>query len=246
MRNQLLRLALVLSISLGSLIALSGSGSARQTDEIEDLQATVEALEEEISDLQIESIPEVAEIDQADFDDLVEQIKADDPIFGPEDGEILQDPSFIRVWYAVGQPVDFLLEATLGNPWSEDEGPFDFGAEIRIHGDYLNASRIYLIIDSDGNWMAAAGTDDQWSNEEETTLGEGRYRRVDTDEGGENTLTVIAIGQEVHFAINGDYVSSFGVPYVTAGSLAIGTGFFSGNTIEDGVTPFSDYAVWEV
>lgn len=246
MRHHLLRLALILAFSLGGMLSVAGSGSARQTDEIEDLEATVEALEEEILELQVESIPEVDEIDQAEFDDLVDEIKADDPIHGPEDGEIFHDPSFIRVWFAAGHPADFLLEATFGNPWGEEEGPFDFGIEARIHGDYLNGSRIYLIVDSDGNWVAAAGTDEQWANEDEIPLGDGRYRRLDTDEGGENTLTVIAIGQEVHFAINGDYVSSFGVPYVAEGSIAIGTGFYGGNTVEDGVTPFTDYAVWEI
>lgn len=228
-------------------LAVLGSfatSSAQDSSDIDDMQGTVEALSTEIAVIQYDSIPEVDEIDQEEFDALLEDAQADDPASGPEDGEIAHDSEFIQLWYLNGTYDDFALEVTFENPRDEDDGPFDFGLELRVHGDYLNPSRTYLIFDSDGDWVASVGTDDEWAAEEEFDLANGRVRRLDAAAGGENSLIVVMIGYEVHFAVNGRYISSFGVPFDSAGFLAIGTGFYTGSAINGEITPYRDLTIW--
>ncbi len=235
--------ALLIGLTLAGTVA---SSSAQDAPDVDDLQETVEALSTEIAEIQYDSIPEVEELDQEAFDELLAEAQANDPVSGPEDGEIVHDADFIRLWYVAGTYDDFALDVTFENPRDEDDGPFDFGAELRIHGDYLNPARIYLIFDSDGDWLASVGTDDEWAAEEEFPLADGRVRGMDAAAGGENSLTIVMIGNEVHFAVNGEYISSFGVPFDSAGFLAIGTGFFTGSAINGETTPYRDLTVWEI
>src|SRR5690349_21560760 len=184
------RMFLLLVAFAISIVGSAGPVMAQDAD-VDDLEATVEAIETRIAEIRLDDVPEVDEIDQDAFDELVAEIKADDPVFGPESGEIVHDPEFIRLWYASGYHENFLLEATFGNPYEEDGADFDFGIEFRISGNYMNPSRGYLIVDSSDNWVAAIGTDEEWSGSDETTLADGRFRAIDTDAGGENSLTLL-------------------------------------------------------
>lgn len=238
---------ILILIIAGLVFALnSGWALAQNEPRIEDLQATVEAVQTEIAEMQRDSIPEVDEIDQDEFDELIEGITAEEPTYGPVDGEIQHSEEFIDVKYALGQYQNFLLQVTFEQPFDDDDAKFDFGAELRIHGDYENPTRIYVVVDSDDNWYIAYATDEEWSNSEELELGSGRYRGVETDAGSENVLTLLVDGQVLHLAINGEYVSSVGLPLGGPGALSIGTGFYVDRTERGESTPYTDFAVWEL
>ncbi|MDQ2683986.1 MAG: hypothetical protein M3Y37_10715, partial [Chloroflexota bacterium] len=47
-------------------------------------------------------------------------------------------------------------------------------------------------------------------------------------------------------AINGEYVTSLGMPQTGPGGLAIGTGFDTEDALDDGNTPVTDFIVGEL
>jgi hypothetical protein len=50
---------------------------------------------------------------------------------------------------------------------------------------------MYLVVGDAGSWMAAVGTDDQWSDATEFPLDDGRFRRLNDEPREEDQLTMV-------------------------------------------------------
>jgi hypothetical protein len=178
------------------------------------------------------------QLSQREFDDLVEEAQADDPVVGPEEGELDLDPDRVSLQAADVEPADFLAVATFQNPYSGNRQQFDYGFQFRSLPEEDNGAFLRFIVISDGSWGITDGSED--------VIEAGGYDELDVSRRGENSLTLYADGDTVHLAINGDYVASVEVPYVDAGGFAVGTGFLFESFQEDSVTGYSDFTIWDL
>lgn len=178
------------------------------------------------------------EVTQSDFDDLIDQAEESEPVYGPEDGELEHDPEVVTLEYAGLESVDLVAAATFINPYSGSRDQFDIGIQFRSFSDSGESQYARFIVVSTGVWAITE------SGAEEPIL-VGEYENLETGRNDENDLTVIADGDLVHVAINGDYVGTAELGYAGAGDVALGTSFL-GDSYQDGaVTEFADFTVWE-
>jgi hypothetical protein len=178
------------------------------------------------------------ELSQREFDDLVEEAQAEDPVFGPEEGELPLDPDRVTLQPADVEAADFLAIATFHNPYAGNRQQFDYGLQFRSLPDGDDAAFLRFIVISDGSWGITDGSED--------VIEAGGYDDLDVSRRGENTLTLLADGDTVHLGINGDYVASVEVPYEDGGGAAVGTGFLFESYQEDAVTEYSDFTIWDL
>lgn len=177
------------------------------------------------------------EISQRDFEDLLDEAEENDPIFGPEEGELEHDPEIVSLSYSGVDVADFVATATFLNPYAGSRQQFDMGIQFRSAPGDDGASFIRFIVLSSGVWAVT-----ETGNEELVLSGE--YEDLDIGRNGENDLTVIADGDLVHLGINGDYVGSAEVAIDDPGDIALGTAFL-GDSYQDGAaTEFVDFTIW--
>lgn len=174
------------------------------------------------------------ELTQREFDRLLDDIAENDPVFGPEEGELELDPQQIAASFADAELADFVASVTFQNPFAGTRDQFDYGIQFRITDDeYLR-----LIVISDGTWAIVEGADE--------ILATDVYDDIDAGRRGENTLTVYVEGEIVHAAINGDYVGSAEVGNDNEGEIAVASGYLADSYQDGAVTGFTDFAVWEI
>jgi hypothetical protein len=179
------------------------------------------------------------ELTQKEFRSLVKEAEAEDPIYGPEDGELVADPDKVSLENADVEVDNALIEATFVNPHAADDDPFDIGIQFRVVRSANTTEMLRFIVLSTGAFgVSETGADD--------LLITGTYDDLDLDDGGENDLTVYADGDVVHLGINGDYVGSVEVSLEDAGDVAVGATFLGDSYVEDSVTEFTNFTVWEL
>jgi hypothetical protein len=176
---------------------------------------------------------------QREFDRLIDDVTAEDPLYGPEEGELEHDPELVSLAPAEDVELDDLVAtATFQNPYAGSRQQFDYGIQFRSTTDKKgNASYLRFILMSDGTWGI--------TNNEEVVFSD-TYDGIDDSRSGENTLTLYAEGGLVHAAINGDYVGSVEVDIDGAGRVAVGTAFFGDSVREGSVTGYTDFSIWEL
>ena len=178
------------------------------------------------------------ELTQRQFDRLIDDVTAEDPVYGPEEGELELDPDSVSLAPADVEVGDLVATATFQNPYAGTRQQFDYGIQFRASGAGRNSQFIRFIVISDGTWGVTEGTDN--------VIDTGTYDNLDDSRQGENELTVYAEGDTVHVGINGDYVGTVEVPFDDPGDIAVGTSFFTDSFREGAVTGFTDFAVWEL
>ena len=179
------------------------------------------------------------ELTQKEFNTLIDDAEDGDPIYGPEDGELVADPDAVSLENADVEVADALIEATFVNPHAADDDPFDIGIQFRVvRTEDDTAVLRFIVLSSGGFGVSETGADD--------LLLTGTYDDLDLDEGGENDLAVYADGDIVHLGINGDYVGSVEVSLEDAGDVAVGATFAESSFVEDSVTEFTEFTIWEL
>jgi hypothetical protein len=178
------------------------------------------------------------ELTQREFDNLIDDAQADDPVFGPEDGELELDPERVAFASTDLEIDDFLATVTFQNPYAGSRQQFDYGIQFRAFTDNGDTHFLRFIAVSDGTWGLTDGTDD--------LVDTGTYDDLDDTRRGENTLTVYAEGNTVHLGINGDYVSTADVDITDPGEIAAGAAFLSDSYLEGAATGYSGFTVWEL
>jgi hypothetical protein len=178
------------------------------------------------------------ELTQRQFDRLINGATADDPVYGPEEGELELDPDSVSLARADVQLEDLVATATFQNPYAGSRGQFDYGIQFRSASTGKSPQYLRFLVLSDGTWGI--------TDSDQNVIVNGVYDGLDDSRRGENTLTVYAEGGLVHVAINGDYVGSAEVDIDGEGRVAVGTGFF-GDSYQDGAaTGYTDFTVWEI
>lgn len=161
------------------------------------------------------------------------------PIFGPESGELShQLDDFIETYYVDTDSRDFILQASFGVPFTALTGIWDVGFIFRqIEGD--DAMR--LVLRSDGYWSLnnRVGTTDNFVVEGNIT--EGLNLRTSEL----NTMTLIVHGDRGYFLLNNNFVAVLDLSgNVSAGDVALATGFYTEDEREGAITTYSDFYIW--
>jgi len=178
------------------------------------------------------------ELTQRQFDRLIGDVTAADPVYGPEEGELEHDPESVSLAPADVELDDLVATATFQNPYAGSRQQFDYGIQFRSASTKSKTQYLRFLVLSDGTWGI--------TDSDQNVIVNGQYDTLDDSRRGENTLTIYAEGNLVHAAINGDYVGSAEVDIDGEGRIAVGTSFF-GDSFQDGaVTGFTEFTVWEI
>ncbi len=183
---------------------------------------------------------------QDEFDEIVDDVTRDDPLYGPHSTDLAHDPSTIAFYRTYAQTADFLLTATFGNPYDGDDHKFDFGVRVRAHGDYLDPTFLQFNIDSEGVWWLEDGLQSEFRDADAHLLDSGNFNEVDSSAHGSNNLTVYMVGDVIAVAVNDELISSVEVPFDDLGDILIGTGFYDETWQKGAVTEVEDVTVWSL
>jgi hypothetical protein len=179
------------------------------------------------------------ELSQREFENLVEDAQdADDPVFGPADGELELEEELVVIDDSDVELANFLVTATFQNPYAGSRQQFDYGVIFRRHQDRFDVKSLAFVVVNDGTWGILDSVDG--------VVDEGTFNDLDDSRRGENTLTIYAEDEVVHLGINGEYVGSVEVPYADEGGIAVGSGFLIDSFQDGGVTGFTDFAIWDL
>lgn len=178
------------------------------------------------------------ELSQREFEDLIDEAQQDDPVFGPEDGDLEHDPELVTLSYADVEVADFLATAVFSNPFADSRDQFDYGIQFRIFDEDGTAFYLRFIVVSSLDWAITTNDGD--------IVVQGVYEDLDISRRGENELAVYAEGDLVHLGINGDYVGSTNVDLEDPGDIAVGTAFFGDSFQEDAASEFFEFTIWEL
>ena len=166
--------------------------------------------------------------------------------FGPVDGELWHDLSdgFIKTEYADVVMSDMMVGATFFNPYSAAMNSWDYGFIFRDSGMGSSAQYLQVVVTSRGYWEASWR---EGRSSESETIAEGNLRTFNTGAGGSNTVAVMVVGERGLLTVNGEFISSLDLSYVTEpGDVAVITGAFTGNEAAGAVTRFEGFAVFRL
>lgn len=151
------------------------------------------------------------------------------------------EDGFIERSIVGGDPRDFVVTATFTNPNAASAGWWDYGFTFRgagpdaYHGVYIDRDREWH------HFLQTAGNRRQVSRT-------GRALNLNTRDGGQNTLMLVAVGQTGLFYVNGELVRDDldlreGAP---SGIVGIGSGFHEGGRLLGQQTHYQDFRVWSL
>jgi hypothetical protein len=160
-----------------------------------------------------------------------------DSLVGPLDGTLAHnDDEFIEEQLLEVDVADLYVEATFFNPYSTDEGPWDYGFIFR---NSEQDTYYVVFIDSTGTWWHWVGTS--------SNVASGTSDLVDTGEQGSNLLRVVASGDTGWLYINDELATTLDLSELTeSGNVSAMTGFFSGDEIPGEATRFEGLTLWNL
>lgn len=165
-----------------------------------------------------------------------------DPLAGPLDGTLTHDDDeFIEERLLEVDVADLYVEATFFNPYSPDDGLWDYGFIIR---NSEPGSFHVVFIDSTGTWYHWVRTS---STEPSRNIASGTSDLVDTGEQGSNLLRVAASGDTGWLFINDELTATLDLSgHTESGTVSAITGFFSGDEIPGEATRFEGLTLWDL
>jgi serine/threonine-protein kinase len=161
------------------------------------------------------------------------------PIYGPEDGAMPHDnDNRIENVYADVTPQDFVLQAIFLNPFSTDQGQWDFGITFRQEEP---DDEYRLVVRSDGYWSLnnrTPGVDD--------FIIEGDVLEyLDLDDDGANLVELIVVGEVGYFFLNGEFIELLDLEgRVEEGNIALGTGYYTISEQPGSRTEYEQLTIW--
>jgi serine/threonine-protein kinase len=157
--------------------------------------------------------------------------------YGPVSGSLVHDPSdnLIEVDGPDYEIKNFLVEVELFNPFSITRGEWDYGIGFRDIGkneDY----RIILL--SDKTWRFERGLD---------SISYGNAPGLKVGEHDSNLIQLVAIDTQGWLFVNGTQVGKLNLSaLLNAGTIWVGTGFYTDDEKADESTRYSDFTIWEL
>ena len=139
---------------------------------------------------------------------------------------------------------DLIAEATFHNPYSNTVGPWDIGFMFRDMGmqDETGLQQLRLVVTSDGIWYLM-----DYIGNSLTDTDQGEVDNLDTTEGGENQLILVANGEVGSFYLNGIKIADLDLSTrMNSGGVAAAVSFLPGRNIEMGSTEIEGFTVWNI
>lgn len=163
-------------------------------------------------------------------------------VFGPESGSLVHDDdSFVEDYEAEVNISNFVVSATLVNPYSTTIGSWAYGILFRDENDANQQYR--LAIKSAGEWELGnyVGSSDG------TTIHEGQLSNLNVDENGSNTLWLFCQGNRGILIVNGIFVAELDLSErLNSGDVKVATGMFTDTEIIGYSTEYEDFTIWEI
>lgn len=186
---------------------------------------------------------QAAATEQASFDmtSTADALGVPKLVFGPIEGSLEHAlDGFIPGNSADVNVSNFIVEATFMNPYSTDEGTWDYGFLFRHAG----ANQQYrLIVSWDGTWELYNNT----GTSDGALIDSGTVSNLDTSEFGINTLQLVVYEDYGQLLVNDEFVSSLDLSArLNSGDIFVATGLYSGDEKEGASTEFWDFTVYEL
>jgi hypothetical protein len=160
------------------------------------------------------------------------------PVWGPENGKIghPENPEGIGA-YSPGVSVrNFIAEATFINPYSSEEGGWDYGFLFR----FAEGTSYAIQFTSSGMWFFILYT------EEPSTLDSG-FIDLQTGADEKNHIRIIVLGSSGAFYVNGQFVATLDTSQLTKiGDVSVATGIGVENKKAGKVTSFKNFTIWSL
>lgn len=160
-----------------------------------------------------------------------------DPLEGPSSGDLDETAGSVTTSRLGVEVADFYARVEVTNPRDHEVHPFDYGFGVRDAG---GDEQYRIIFASDGSWYLKFGV--------EPVLAAENFEGLETGAGDTNLLEVVASGDELVFAVNGDIAGSADISELSEpGDIAIAVGFYPAEDIVEGATTsFSDFTAWSL
>jgi hypothetical protein len=177
---------------------------------------------------------------QIDFVATVESLRV--VVYGPNSGSLEHeaDDGFIKIESAGVDLQNFVVESWFVNPYSVDEGEWDYGFLFRYAGDN---DQYRFAIRSDKVWILLNNTGDA----DGTMIASGDLPDLKVGESDSNHVRLICQGDHGYFYLNGMFISDLDLSArQNSGDIYIATGIYSGREISGRSTGYQDFTIWSL
>lgn len=161
-------------------------------------------------------------------------------LYSVDEGELPHDPDddTIELFYPGVNQADFVLNVTVINPFTPETGNWDFGVIFR---QTEPDDEMRLVIRSDGLWNL-----NNRQEEGDSFVQEGDVTDIlDLRPDEANQLTLIVLGDSGYFFLNESFISMLDLSErPDAGSIAIGTGFYTVDEQAGATTVYENFGIW--
>lgn len=179
-----------------------------------------------------EPAPTVSPDDAAAFAMLLASQSQAVPLAGPFNANLTEEEGRIALSWANVDLADFHARATFAVPETASNVPWDIGFMVRASP----AGTMRVAVDSGGNWYFAVGA--------ASPSVFGPVSGLITTPGGTNTLDLIVAAETAVLGVNGEFAAVIDLPAASAaGDVAVGSAFFTDQTLPERVTQFGNFVV---
>jgi hypothetical protein len=169
----------------------------------------------------------------ATFQQLMSAAQASAPIADINAGAIKHDSQKVFMQTANVNVRDFAAHVVFTNPYPTSRADWDYGFEFRLTQD----THYRLYVTSRNEWQLTLGANQ--------VVDQGKLTNLDTSDKGQNTLDMVANGDQGYFAVNGQFIAALDISGNTAsGDVSVATAFLEGDFQQNASTTFSDFKVW--
>jgi hypothetical protein len=160
-----------------------------------------------------------------------------DPVGGPLSDSLNETAKSVSIKSLGVSESDFYLRAEVTTPRDGSTTPFDVGFGFRDTG---GDNQYRLVFASDGTWYLTYGLN--------PASAANRFDGMKSGAGQKNLFEIVASGNQLVFAVNGNAVGNGDIGDTTdAGDIAIGVGFYPDTDIVEGdTTAFSGFSAWSL
>ena len=128
-------------------------------------------------------------------------------IYGPEDGSIIHYTGKSTIYPTGVNVSDFWTNVTFYNPFSTDNGTWDYGISFRVSSD----AWMLLAVKSSKEWSLMCAKNGGFEYPFSGTVD-----NLDVSPNGKNTIELSAYGTQGHFFVNGELISNLDLSCTTA------------------------------
>jgi eukaryotic-like serine/threonine-protein kinase len=163
-------------------------------------------------------------------------------VFGPQDGNLEHDreDGLVAEFAPEVSIKNFIVEATFFNPHSSSLAPWNYGFMFR---DDEKNDQYRFILEDDSEWVLQNNTGDT----EGEIVHQGSATNMNLDEGGSNTIKIIANEDKGYFYLNNVFIAELDLSArMNAGDITIATGFYQDDEVDGEYTGYVGFTIWSL